>query len=222
MKQRTSDIAVVGAGVIGLAIALAAARGGKRVVLFERDARAMGASIRNFGLVLPMSQPPGPLHDRALRSREIWLELANAINLYCSTAGLLALAHHEDEHRVLAEYVQLLGQENHGRRLLTRAQTGKLSSAVKTDGLAAALHSPTEVVVDPRQAIRKIPEYLNTFVRVPDMTIQERWHGTYSKHPSKTDNVIEPEPGVTLVNGLGGAGMTHAFALADEMAASRN
>ncbi len=44
------NLAVVGAGILGLAHALAAVRLGKRVVVIDRDARANGASVRNFGL----------------------------------------------------------------------------------------------------------------------------------------------------------------------------
>ena len=51
MTARAYDLAVVGAGICGLAHALAAARRGKRVVVIDRDAQANGASIRNFGFI---------------------------------------------------------------------------------------------------------------------------------------------------------------------------
>jgi len=47
--------------------------------------------------------------------------------------------------------------------------------------------------------------------------ISERWYGVYPKFQGGLNLVIEPEPGVTVVNGLGGAGMTLSFGLAEEI-----
>jgi glycine/D-amino acid oxidase-like deaminating enzyme len=52
----TADIIVVGAGIVGLAHALHAARAGQRVLVLDRDAQANGASIRNFGFVAVTGQ----------------------------------------------------------------------------------------------------------------------------------------------------------------------
>jgi D-hydroxyproline dehydrogenase subunit beta len=45
------DLAVVGAGIIGLACARAAALKGLRVIVIDRDSASSGASVRNFGFV---------------------------------------------------------------------------------------------------------------------------------------------------------------------------
>lgn len=70
------DIAVVGAGIVGLACALAAARRGLAVVVIDRDAQANGTSIRNFGFVTVTGQPRGLVWRRAHRSRAVWDEVA--------------------------------------------------------------------------------------------------------------------------------------------------
>jgi D-hydroxyproline dehydrogenase subunit beta len=41
--RKTYDLAVVGAGILGQACALAAARSGRKVVVIDRDAQANGA-----------------------------------------------------------------------------------------------------------------------------------------------------------------------------------
>jgi glycine/D-amino acid oxidase-like deaminating enzyme len=47
---REFDLAVVGAGIVGVSCALAAARRNFKVIVIERNVRARGASVRNFGL----------------------------------------------------------------------------------------------------------------------------------------------------------------------------
>src|SRR5580700_8446238 len=59
MTSPTFDLAVVGGGVVGLAHAYVAARAGKRVAVVERDARANGASVRNFGFITVTGQERG-------------------------------------------------------------------------------------------------------------------------------------------------------------------
>ncbi|WP_154403468.1 FAD-dependent oxidoreductase, partial [Bordetella pertussis] len=47
--MKTYDVVVVGAGMLGIAHAWAAARRGLSVAVVERSQRAHGATIRNFG-----------------------------------------------------------------------------------------------------------------------------------------------------------------------------
>lgn len=160
MQEQRADIAVVGGGIVGLAVALAAARQGRKVVLFERSDPAVGASVRNFGLVWPIGQPDGHTHDLALRSREIWLEVIREAGLYHDPAGSLVLAYEPDEEAVLTEYLHSLGGEAHGRRWLNPAEIQQLSPAANITGLRGGMFSPTEVTVDPREAIRTLPRWL--------------------------------------------------------------
>jgi FAD dependent oxidoreductase TIGR03364 len=372
MSDLQADIAIVGAGIVGLAHAYAAAKRGYKVVLFERSERAVGASIRNFGLIWPIGQPSGQLYDRALRSRETWLEVSRKAGLWCVENGSLHLAYHADELAVLEEYYETTPSAQAGCHLLTPDQTIERSDVVKPDGLQGALWSSTELNVDPRQAIRALPawlkhqygvelrfgvqvagiampyvettagrwqvdrvfvcsgsdfetlyprefaaagitrcklqmlrtvpqpdgwqlgpslcagltllhyrsfahcasltalrqrieaeipfyvqqhihvllsqtalgeltigdhheyglthdpfdreqinqaiiRYLHTFAQIPNFEIAERWHGIYPTLSGQTELIVHPESGVTIVNGLGGAGMTLSFGLAEEI-----
>ncbi len=66
--EKKCDVAIVGGGILGIAHAFEAAKRGYSVVIFERSRQAQGASIRNFGLIWPIGQAPGKVHERALRT----------------------------------------------------------------------------------------------------------------------------------------------------------
>ena len=70
-----------------------------------------------------------------------------------------------------------------------------------------------------RQFINQlILDYLEKFARFKDERIIETWNGIYSKLTNgQTHLVIEPEQGVTIINGLGGAGMTLSFGLCEQL-----
>lgn len=155
-----ADVAVVGGGIVGLAFAWEAARRGKSVVLFERHPQARGASVRNFGMVWPIGQPPGEMYRRALRGRERWLELARRAGLSVEPCGSLHVAHEEDEARVIAEFAGLAPGLGIACEYLSPAEAVRRFPAVNPDGLKAALYSPTEVAVDPPAAVARLPHYL--------------------------------------------------------------
>src|SRR5919201_4720332 len=98
------DDAVVGAGILGLAHAYHLARRGRRVAVFERGPRAQGASVRNFGMIWPIGQAPGRMHRLALRSRDHWLDVLRAADLWHAQTGSLHLAYRDDEAAVLREF----------------------------------------------------------------------------------------------------------------------
>ncbi len=60
-----------------------------------------------------------------------------------------------------------------------------------------------------------ILDYLRSFLEVERLEIASRWHGSYVKHPESAYVMLEPEPGVVIVTGVGGAGMTLSFGLAE-------
>jgi FAD dependent oxidoreductase TIGR03364 len=62
-----------------------------------------------------------------------------------------------------------------------------------------------------------ILDYLKTFLQVSGLRIASRWHGTYAKHPEKPFLILKPSPEVTVITGVGGAGMTLSFGLAERV-----
>jgi D-hydroxyproline dehydrogenase subunit beta len=154
------DVAIAGAGIIGLAHAYHLAKRGLRVVVFERQPRAHGASVRNFGMIWPIGQPPGPLYDLARRSLEQWLEVLQASGIWHHRNGSLHLAHHDDEAQVLREFVAQAGATC-SCSILSPAQITQRFPAVASTKLRCGMWSPVEITVDPRQVIARLPEWLH-------------------------------------------------------------
>lgn len=367
--DRSADIGIVGAGIVGLAHAYMALKKGFSVVLFERDDFAVGASIRNFGLLWPIGQEPGIGLDRALRSKQHWIDISKEARFWLNNNGSLHLAYHDDEWNVLEEFTQLY-KGVYDCELLNHEKIKEVSPVVNQNKLIGGLYSRSEGTVYSREAIKRIPlwlkekyglitrfghvvtgielpkvqtsretwnvskvficsgpdfetlypheydkfpltkcklqmlkaipkkpfqlgpslcagltlrhyaaftkcpslkkmddrydaqsedfkkhgihvllaqngrgeliigdshhyndtiepfdnenvneiilNYLHTFLNAGELKITERWHGVYPKLKGNIDMVIEPAPGVTIVNGLGGAGMTLSFGLAEE------
>ncbi|HAC64839.1 MAG TPA: TIGR03364 family FAD-dependent oxidoreductase, partial [Cyanothece sp. UBA12306] len=159
-QNNKADVLIIGAGIVGLSQALAYAKRGLKVVVFERNLQAMGASIRNFGMVWPIGQPEGKLYNRALKSRKIWLDIAQKANLGASQSGSLHLAYYQDELAVIEEFISTRKNIDNSLQLLTPKEVKDKSNGVNFDGLLGALWSSTEVIVDPREAIQKIPQFL--------------------------------------------------------------
>lgn len=369
-KENVADLAIVGAGIVGLAHAYHGLKLGLKVVLFEKEQFAVGASVRNFGMIWPIGQAPGDGLELALRSREHWMHVSAEAGFWLNPSGSLHVVYHQDEWDVLNEFVNLY-PDQYQIRLLTPAEVLKKSPAVNPNGLIGGLWSSTECVVNPREAVRRIPQwlqekygleirfgqqvneislpkivtsqetwlvervivcsgadfetlypqvfketnitkcklqmmkavpaikldigpslcagltlrhyqafaecpslkkiherydaesmdfkthgihvllsqnnygeliigdshhygathepfdreeinqiilnYLRTFLNVEDFQITERWHGIYPKLPGKINLVVQPEKNVTVVNGVGGAGMTLSFGLAEKV-----
>jgi FAD dependent oxidoreductase TIGR03364 len=144
-----ADLCVVGAGIVGLAHAFEARRRGLRVVVIDRDAHAVGASVRNFGHVFVAAAGDGEALDSALLARERWLELGRLAGLSVQQAGSLVIARAADELEVLESATR---DERRGARILSAQAAGELAP-IPTHELVGALHGTLDLRVDPRSAV---------------------------------------------------------------------
>jgi len=150
---------VVGAGIVGLAMARSMAMRGFQVTVVEKGQTAQGASVRNFGMVWPIAQAHGYLYDRAIRSREIWKSICQSAGIWYEQSGSLAVSYLGEETAVLEEFYE----DEHPFRslaLLNPKEVLEKCPAVNPAGLLKGLYSGEEMIVDPREAIAKIPLYL--------------------------------------------------------------
>jgi FAD dependent oxidoreductase TIGR03364 len=167
VTRRAYDLAVVGAGILGLACALAAARGGRRVVVIERDAQANGASVRNFGFITVTGQQRGECWRRAMRSRDVWDEIAPAAEIEIVHRGLLVVARRPEAARVLEAFAR---SEMGGACRLHEGDAAPRLQPGLRGSFAAVLESPHERRVESRDALPRLAAWLErahgvTFLR---------------------------------------------------------
>jgi glycine/D-amino acid oxidase-like deaminating enzyme len=63
-----------------------------------------------------------------------------------------------------------------------------------------------------------ILKYLSCFARFANEEIAASWNGIYPKMTNgETEFITSPADGITVVNGLGGSGMTLSFGLAEQL-----
>lgn len=159
--MNTKSAIVVGAGILGLSTARALAIKGFKVKVIERSQFSIGASIRNFGMLWPIGQPDGQLYERAIRSKEIWQEYLTAGSIPFNECGSLHLAYSNEEWDVLNELVNIF--QGNGRKvsLINPKQIANRFDGINQVNLKGGLFSADEVIIDPREGIRKLPIYLN-------------------------------------------------------------
>lgn len=152
------DLAVVGAGIVGLAHALAAARSGKRVVVIDREARANGASVRNFGFVTVTGQQRGQCWERAMRSRDVWAEIAPKAEIAIQHRGLVLAARRPEAAAVLEAFVA--SETGRDCELLGPVAARERFPQLAPGPLAAVLWSPHELRVESRLAVPALARFL--------------------------------------------------------------
>ena len=150
---------VIGAGIVGLAMSRSLAERGYKITVFERNEKAVGASVRNFGMIWPVGQPDGKMYERALRSKQIWKQVCTDAGLWYEEKGSMHLAHNHIENTVLNELAER--KSDRPFQLLLPEQTKKISPAVNTENLLCGLFSADEMIVEARKAIEIIPSYLH-------------------------------------------------------------
>jgi FAD dependent oxidoreductase TIGR03364 len=177
------DLAIVGAGIVGLAHALAAARRGKKVVVIDRDAQANGASIRNFGFVTVTGQGAGDCWNMARRARDVWAEIAPEAGIEILQRGLVMTARLPESEAVIEAF--LATEMGAGCRRITAAEAAEKVPCIRSDAVRAALYSPHDLRVESRTAIPKVAALL------------AEKYGVEFRRLTQTLNVAPPEIATT-------------------------
>jgi len=162
------DLAVVGGGVVGLAHAYVAARAGQKVVVIEREGRANGASIRNFGFITVTGQERGTSWELAMRTRDLWARIAPLAGISIEHRGLFVTARSYEALGVIEAF--LATEMGEGCKLISAQAFRGASHGLGGPNLKGALYSPHELRLESRRAIPQFAAFLADHLGVTFLT----------------------------------------------------
>ena len=142
------DVIVIGAGVIGLAIARELALAGRSVIILERERQfGMITSSRNSEVIhAGVYYPPGSLKERlCVEGRELLYSFCGSHQVDHLRCGKLIIAHDESERPI----IDAIAERAHNAGVELTRLDGAQASAIEPDvRCIEALLSPTTGIVD--------------------------------------------------------------------------
>lgn len=156
--QRT---VVVGAGILGTMHAFFALAHGATVVHLERDALPHGATVRNFGLIWVSGRAPGGEVTLALRARELWQQIADAVpGVGFRANGSLTLLNSESQMQVAER--ALVREDAHQREFALLSHDEVLVRNPALEGkFEAGLWCGRDAAVESRAALGALREAMS-------------------------------------------------------------
>lgn len=153
-----ADVVVVGAGIVGLGAAYAAVRRGLTVIVLDRTAVPVGATVRNFGHICIGAQA-GDARRYGDLSRELWLRLGRDAGFRVRESGTLVALRHTDELALLEAAAAADGDPRGGIRMLT-AEELLQRAPLRADGLVGGALIEGDLQVNPREVAQAIAAHL--------------------------------------------------------------
>jgi glycine oxidase len=193
-----ADLAVVGGGIIGLAVAWRARQRGLSVVVLERGAVGEDCACRvAAGMLAPVSEVEfGEASQLMLklgvRSASLWPAFAAELGVGLRRSGTLLVAHDNDEARELER--QLALRESLGLSVIRlRPSEARALEPALAPGVRLAVEAPDDDSVDPRHMLAALRRACGL------AGVQIREHSPVVR--LETDDECASATGVTLADG---------------------
>ncbi|MFF5084611.1 TIGR03364 family FAD-dependent oxidoreductase [Actinoplanes sp. NPDC000266] len=151
-----TDLVIVGAGIVGLAHAVEAVARGLSVTVVDRDERACGASVRNFGHICITAQTKEAL-SYARDGRTTWLRTGREAGFAVAECGTAVIARSPEELAALEELRAERGADEVVP--LTASQVTERLPVIDPEILGGALF-PLDLRVDQRRAAAALADWL--------------------------------------------------------------
>ncbi|MDP2541943.1 TIGR03364 family FAD-dependent oxidoreductase [Tenacibaculum discolor] len=159
------DLIVVGGGVLGTFHAYHAAKKGLSVAILEKDNKPQGATVRNFGQVVPsgMNQK---WQNYGRESLTIYKSIQEQFDVSIRQNGTVYIASNEEEVQLIEELYQINKNNSYTSQLLTKKQCLDKYASLRSDYCKAGLFFPEEVTVEPRVMILRLHEFMKKELNV--------------------------------------------------------
>ncbi|WP_417800035.1 TIGR03364 family FAD-dependent oxidoreductase [Tenacibaculum sp.] len=159
------DLIVVGGGVLGTFHAYHAAKKGLSVAILEKDNKPQGATVRNFGQVVPsgMNQK---WQNYGRESLAIYKSIQEQFDVSIRQNGTVYIASNEEEVQLIEELHQINKNNSYTSQLLTKEQCLDKYAGLRSDYCKAGLFFPEEVTVEPRVMILRLHEFMKKELNV--------------------------------------------------------
>lgn len=154
------DLIVIGGGVLGTFHAYHAKKKGLKVALIEKNQSPQGATVRNFGQVVPSGMNT-KWQAFGRESLKIYKDIQSKFDISIRQEGSIYLASNYEEVQLIEELAEINKTNKYKSTLLTKKQCLDNYKGLKADYVKAGLFFPEEVIVEPAVMINKLHAFLN-------------------------------------------------------------
>ena len=150
--DKQADVAVIGGGIAGSAIAYNLAKGGAKVVLLEKGEIADEQSGRAWGFVRQQGRSPREL-PLMIEGNKIWQSLSEELNadIEWVQGGNMAVAYDDDKMRPLEEWCKVGQEYGLDVKMLTGKQIHDMIPQA-SGSFAGGMYTPTDGHAEPIKA----------------------------------------------------------------------
>jgi glycine/D-amino acid oxidase-like deaminating enzyme len=150
---KTSDVVIIGGGIIGVTTALFLARRNIAVTLLEKGRVAAEQSSRNWGWIRQQGRDADEL-PIVIEAQRLWRQLAEECgeDIGLAQTGVTYLARTDKKMADFAKFLEIAGAHGVDTRLLDRSETAKLIPAM-AHAFTGAMTTPSDMRAEPWVAV---------------------------------------------------------------------
>lgn len=153
------DLIVVGGGILGTFHAYHALKKNLKVAVLERNSVPQGATVRNFGQVVPSGMDI-KWQNFGKESLRIYKDLQSKTDLTVRQNGSVYIASNDEELQLIGELFQINKNNDYESVLLSKNECIQKFDGLRSDYCKGGLFFPQEISVDSSEMIVKLHQYL--------------------------------------------------------------